>query len=132
MLTDSKPCVQAYEKSGATILPSDFASRNAAPCEDKSCQICIFRRQTQDSVIRQASIQDIMSDDARLPFTSHTAWLSIQAECPDLRRTHAHLQQGTRPSKKLTNIRDFKTYLAVATIAKDCLLVVLPAVNASS
>jgi hypothetical protein len=153
VLTDSKPCVQAYEKlcrgefsasprvstflstvsryqatvrhvSGAAILPSDFASRNAAPCEDESCQICIFTRQTQDSVIRRASIQDIMSGDARLPFTSRTAWSSIQAECPDLRRTHAHLQQGKRPSKKLTNIRDVKRYIAVATIAKDGLLVV--------
>ena len=72
VLTDSKPCVQAYEKlcrgefsasprvstflsivsryqatvrhvSGAAILPSDFASRNAAPCEDESCQICILQ-----------------------------------------------------------------------------------------
>lgn len=29
------------------------------------------------------------------------------------------LKQGTRPSKKLTNIRDVKRYLNVATIAKD-------------
>lgn len=63
ILTESKPCVQAYEKRGkgefsasprastfpstvsrysasvrhlfgSAILPSDFASRNAAPCED--------------------------------------------------------------------------------------------------
>lgn len=33
------------------------------------------------------------------------------------------LKQGTRPSKKLTNIRDVKRYLNVATIAKDGLLV---------
>ena len=59
-----------------------------------------------------------------MPFTSRPAWLSIQSECQDLRRTHAYLHQGTRPSKKLTNIRDVKRYLRVATIAKDGLLVV--------
>ena len=71
VLTDSKPCVQAYEKlcrgefsasprvstflsvvsryqasvrhvSGAAILQSDFASRNAAPCENETCQVCSF------------------------------------------------------------------------------------------
>ena len=47
-----------------------------------------------------------------------------QLECQDLRRTHAHLVQGTRPSRKLTNIRDIKRYLQVATIAKDGLLIV--------
>ena len=41
-----------------------------------------------------------------------------------MRRTHAHLKQGTRPSKKLTNIKDVKRYLSVASIAKDELLVV--------
>ena len=35
-----------------------------------------------------------------------------------------HLQQGTRPSKKLTNMRDVKRYLNVVTIAKIGLLVV--------
>lgn len=45
------------------------------------------------------------------------------AKCPELRRTHAHLKQGTNPSKKLTNIRDVKRYLNVATIARDYLLV---------
>ena len=34
------------------------------------------------------------------------------------------MKQGTRPSKKLTNIKDVKRYLSVATIVKDGLLVV--------
>ena len=55
---------------------------------------------------------------------TRASWLPIQSECKDLRRTHAHLVQGTRPSKKLTNIKDVKRYLNVATIAKDGLLVV--------
>ena len=39
---------------------------------------------------------------------------------------HAHLKQRTRSSKKLTNIKDIKRYLNVASIAKDDLLVVRP------
>ena len=60
----------------------------------------------------------------RLPFTTRSAWTDIQSECPDLRRTHAHLKQGTRPSKKLTNMKDVKRYLNVVSIAKDGVLIV--------
>ena len=138
VLTDSKPCVQAFEKlcggefsvsprvstflstfsryqalvrhvSGSAILPSDVASRNAVACEDLACQVCNFFNRTEESVVRRTSIQDILAGTSRLPFTSRTSWLAIQSECPDLRRTRAHLHQGTRPSKKLTNIRDVKT-----------------------
>ena len=38
--------------------------------------------------------------------------------------THAHLTDGKRPLKKLTNIKDVKRYLNVATIASDGFLVV--------
>ena len=153
LLTDSKPCVQAYEKlckgefsasprvstflstvshyqasvrhvSGSVIVPSDFASWNTAPCDNEACQVCTFTRPTQDSVTRRTSIQDILGDNGHLPFTSHTAWLATQSECPHLRPTHAHLLQGMHPSKKLTNRRDVERYLNVATIAKDGLLVV--------
>ena len=67
---------------------------------------------------------DITSGRAKLPFTSRSAWLTIQAECQDLRRTHAHLKQGTIPSKKVTNAKDVKRYLNVAPIARDGVLVV--------
>ena len=152
-LTDSKPCVQAYEKlcrgefsssprvstflatvshyqatlrhlPGCANIPSDFASRNAPDCENPRCQICSFIINTEDSVIRQVSMQSILSGDTRLPFTSRSAWGDIQLECPDLRRTHAHLVQGTRPSRKANKVKDIKRYLQVATIAKDGLLVV--------
>lgn len=61
---------------------------------------------------------------AKLPFTNRSVWLGLQAECSDFRRTCAHLRQGTRPSRKLTDIRDVKRYLNVATVTKDGLLVV--------
>ncbi|XP_078384150.1 LOW QUALITY PROTEIN: uncharacterized protein LOC144666624 [Oculina patagonica] len=153
VLTDSKPCVQAFEKmcrgefsasprvstylstvsrfqanvrhvAGAAILPSDFASRNAPDCSDPSCQVCKFITQAEESVVRHLSAQDVLSGQKNLPFTSRNTWLSIQSECADLRRTHAHLIQGTRPSKKLTNIKHVKGYLSVASISSDGLLVV--------
>ncbi|CAC5388138.1 unnamed protein product [Mytilus coruscus] len=149
VLTDNKPCVQGFEKlcrgefsasprvtsflsvvsryqvsvnhlSGRANIPSDFASRNAPLCTEPNCQNCCFISRTEDSVVRAVSIQDLLNDEFRLPFTTRSAWINIQSECPDLRRTHAHLKQGTRPFKKLTN----KGYLNVASIAKDGLLVV--------
>ena len=153
ILTDSKPCVQAYEKlsrgefsssprvatflstasryqtsirhvSGSSILPSDFSSRNAADCNNPQCQICSFILSSENCVVRSSTLKDILQGTAKLPFTTRSTWLSIQSECPCLRRTHAHLKQGTRPSKKLTNVRDVKRYLNVASIAKDGLLIV--------
>ena len=153
ILTDSKPCVQAYEKlcrgefsasprvltflstvsrfntsvrhvSGASILPSDHASRNAVECTEPSCQVCSFVRQCETSVVRTATVQDVIQGSTKLPYTNRPAWLQIQTECSDLRRVHAHLVQGTRPSRRVTNARDVKRYLQVATVAKDGLVVV--------
>ena len=59
-----------------------------------------------------------------MPFTSRAAWQATQLECPHLRRTHSHLSQGTRPSKKATRISDVKRYLKDVIIASDGLLVV--------
>ena len=122
--TVSRYQASVRQVSSSAILPLDFSSRNAAPCEDEACQVCAFTKPTQDSVVRHTSTLDILSGTKHLPFTSGTAWLTTQAECPDLRCTCAHLQQGTRPSKKLTNMRDVKKYLNVVTTAKDGLLVV--------
>ena len=41
-----------------------------------------------------------------------------------MRRPHAHLRQGTRPSKKIANAKNVKRYLNVAAVAQDGLLVV--------
>ena len=130
ILTDSKPCVQAHEKlrrgefsvsprvstflsvvsryqatirhlAGAANVPSDFASRNAPTCREQQCQVCSYVRQLEQSVVMQrVTTADITSGKPRLPFTSRPAWLGIQADCQDLRRTHLHLIQGTRPSKR--------------------------------
>ena len=153
VLTDSKPCVQAIEKlcrgefsasprvtsflttvsryqvslqhlAGKANLPSDFTSRNAPDCSEPTCQICTFVHEMEDSVVRSVSLQDILDKKSNLPFTTRSAWLQIQNDCPDLRRVHAHLKQGTRPSKKITNIRDVKRYLSCTSIARDGVLIV--------
>ena len=140
VLTDSQPCVQAVNKlcrgefsasprvtsflttvsryqvslehlAGNANLPSDFASRNAPECHEPLCQICSFIHETENSVVRGISIQEILVNTMRLPFTSRPAWFSIQNECPYQRRVYAHFKQGTRPSKKFTYIKDVKCYL---------------------
>ena len=73
--------------------------------------------------MRGVSVQDIL-DKSSLPFSTISAWLQIQSDCPDLRRVHVHLKQGTHPSKKLTNVRDVKRYLNCTFIPKDRVLVV--------
>ena len=153
VLTDNRPCVQAYEKlkrgefsassrvttflstvsrysvhirhiAGVENLPSDYASRNPKECLDSSCQICKFIVALEDSVVRSLSVSDVLQGSVKMPFTSRAAWQATQLECPHLRRTHSHLSQGTRPSKKATKIIDVKRYLKDVVIAADGLLVV--------
>ena len=78
----------------------------------------------EDSVVCGVSVQDVLSGITKLPYSNRSSWRETQSECSDLRRTHAHLSRGTRPSKKATNIEDIKRYLQVATIASDGLIVV--------
>ena len=117
LLKDSKPCVQAVQKlccgefsasprvtsflsivssyavhvqhlARSSNIPSHFSRCNAAECSEPLCQVCTFIAATEDSV------QDIRNL-SHLSFTTRSAWYEVQAECPDLRRTHAHLKQGT-------------------------------------
>ncbi|CAG2236610.1 unnamed protein product [Mytilus edulis] len=105
VLTDSKPCVQAFEKlcrgefsssprvstylstasrfqvsirhvSGLAILPSDYSSRNAPNCDNPACQICNFIHLQEECVVRHVTTADILNGTVKLPFTSRTAWLS--------------------------------------------------------
>ena len=136
ILTDSKPCVQAFEKlcrgefsasprvstflsvvsrfqasvrhvSGAAILPSDFASRNAPPppphpCQDVTCQVC--------AVPKSLWFAKLLSRHSPRPceITFHNPCILV-----------SHPVRVQR-----SNVKDVKRYLNVATIAKDRLLVV--------
>ena len=78
----------------------------------------------EEAPVRQVTVDDVLSGSCRLPFTGRSSWLRSQQTCPSLRRTKAHLSQGTRPGRKNTKIRDVKRYLQVASLASDGLLVV--------
>ena len=58
-----------------------------------------------------------------MPYSNRVAWKKLQMECPDLRRTHGFLSQGTRPSTKNTKCTITKRYLQKITISRDGLLV---------
>jgi len=156
VLSDSKPCIQAYSKlargefsssarvstflstlsryrvalqhiSGSANLPADFHSRNPMECTSRSCQICAFIADTFDSSqfsINNISILDVTEGRVTMPYTNSFAWKQPQQDCSDLRRTYSHLSQGTRPSKKMTKIKDVKRYLRVASIGRNGILVV--------
>ena len=110
--------------AGSANLPSDFASRNAPACDDPRYQVCSFVCEAEDLSVRPISVHDVFSEKTSLPFTSRSAWLQSQLECPDFRRVHSHLKQITRPSKKLKIIKDVKRYLNLVSISREGLLVV--------
>ena len=59
-----------------------------------------------------------------MPFSSKSGWHELQVSDRSLRRTAACLQQGTKPSRKETRMKDVKRYLQVAKISKEGLVVV--------
>jgi hypothetical protein len=153
VLTDNQPCVDAYKRmrrglfsnssrvmtfltavaryqvkvshiAGEKIPFTDFASRNVVECSNKCCQVCKFVEEFSESVVRKLTVCDVLSGQANMPFINRKAWSETQRECADLRRLHAFLLHGTRPTKKMNKIRDVKTYLQRVLIAKDGLLVV--------
>ena len=113
VLTDSKPCVQAFQKlcrgefsnsprvstylstashfqvdirhlAGNANVPSDFSSRNAPDCDNPNCQICSFIQQAECAVVSTVSVQDIVAGNSRLPVANRATWISAQRDCPDL------------------------------------------------
>ena len=153
VLTDNLPSVQAYQKlkkgqfstsarvstflstvsryniviahlKGSENVYSDYASRNPVECDNKKCQICSFIEEVSESVIRSCSVKDILESKNSVPFSSRNGWHELQRSDDALRRTCAHLLQGTTPSRKCTKISDVKRYLQHARISKDGLLVV--------
>ena len=153
-MSDSKPCVQAYEKlckgqfsasnrvstflstlssfnvtlchlKGSSNQSSDFASLHPNVCTDQSCQVCVFVQSTTESVVNAITVDDVLSGTTRMPFINQSAWHSAQQDCPNLRRTFAHLSKGTRPPRKAKNMKAVRRYLKTVTIAENGLLIVL-------
>ena len=154
VLTDSRPCVQSWEKmkrgefststrvatflstlaefdvevqhiSGVQNLPSDFQSRNPPECNSPSCQICSFVEEAQETVIRSITVDEILSGKVSVPYNNRGVWKKLQSECQDLSRVHTHLKHGTRPTSKRTKLTTVKRYLQNVKIGKDGVLVVI-------
>ena len=152
ILTDNKPCVQAFDKlrkgefsasarvstflsqlssynvsvhhiKGELNASSDYSSRNPSECYNKSCQICKFVEETAASAVRSLNVADVLSGNLRMPFTSTNAWKSAQQDSHDLRRAFAHLSHGTKPSKKTRRIQHLRTYLQKCTINDQGLII---------
>ena len=153
ILTDSRPCVQSWQKllrgefsssarvatflstlsdykvelqhlKGSMNLPSDFQSRNPPVCTSRSCQICKFVEEIGDSVVRKITVESILTGRAEVPYSNRAAWRDVQMGCSDLKRVHAHLTSGTRPTQK-ARATTVKRYLQKAAIGKDGLLIVI-------
>ena len=149
---DNRPCVQAWSKmitgefssssrvatflsvlsqfkvdiqhiSGSDNLPSEFQSRYPPECDSPSCQICKFISESSIISAQNVSTEDVLSGIHSVLFLNRPAIQKLQMECPDLRRVHAHLSQGTRPSPKKKQLTAVKRYLQKATISRDGLLV---------
>ena len=155
ILTDNKPCIQAYGKmtrgefstsarvasymstlaeynvdvkhiSGCHNLPSDFQSRNPPSCESSCCQICRFVEESEDAVVKSITVEEIMSGHVRVPYDNRAVWKKLQMECQDLSKVYNHLRNGTRPTNKRTKITTVKRYLqSVSISSKDGLLIVM-------
>ena len=109
---------------GIQNLPSDYQSRNPPVCSSNSCQICKFIDEVGDSVVRKVSVDDILAGRAQVPYSNRLAWKDLQLGCYDLKRVHAHLSSGTRPTPK-SKLTLVKRYLQKVVIGKDGLLVVI-------
>ena len=153
VLTDSKPCVDAYKRlcqgqlsasaristflstlsshrvivahlPGTANPTSDFASLNPVECTAENCQVCKFVESTASSVVNAVTVSDVLSGSSSMPFVNKAAWCSAQHDCSNLRRAYAHLTQGTRPSRKVRDLKNLRRYLTVASIDDQGLLVV--------
>ena len=96
ILTDSRPCVQAFDRlsrgefsnsarvstflatlsrynvklqhiSGAANLPADFLSRAPPQCDEQSCQICKFISECQSAPVCSVTVQDILEGRQSMP-----------------------------------------------------------------
>lgn len=153
ILTDSRPCIQAYAKlcrgeyshsarvsnflstlsryqvslqyiPGSSNLPADYQSRNPQECSNQACQICKFVDQCSTSTVCNLTVTDILNGHGAMPFLSPAAWKVSQQDCPTLRRVYSHLSQGTRPGHKDTHAHEVKRYLRTCTIGRHGVLVV--------
>ena len=155
VLTDSRPCVQAYGKlmrgafsassrvntflatisrynvklshiSGKDNCISDYGSRNALECTG-NCQICKFIKDIENSVVREVSVEDIITGRCPIPYMTRSTWIQTQQESPELQQVYRLLRDGRVPSRKRKGMTEVKKYLQhcrLSTSPDDGLLIV--------
>ena len=145
IMTDSKPCVQAYKKlqrgefstsprvttflsivsrfrvevihiPGKDNVFADFASRNPINCSG-ACQVCTFVDKLEACVVNQLQVSDILSGCSQIPYTSRNSWLQIQQSCPELMKVREYLKEGISPSGKKKGITDILRYMNCASLS---------------
>ena len=70
--------VNVQHIAGSNIAFTDYASRNPIKCNHKSCQVCSFISEFQDSVILHMCVKDVLNGQAAIPFTSRAAWIETR------------------------------------------------------
>ena len=104
---------------GSNNLLSDFGSRNSVSCSNSECSICKFVNDSELVSVNAISVSDIINGHIKVPFSSNSAWLKIQLNCPSIQLTRKHLQQGTRPMKKQRNIKLVRQLLRIASVNNE-------------
>ena len=151
-LTDSKPCVQAFELlsngafslsprvssflmnlnninvainhiSGEDIPLTDFVSRNPIECSDNSCQVCQFVQEHLNIAVKQISVEEVVSGSTKMPFYNMQAWRDAQKEDKDLKRVYAQLRSGTHIGKKEKNLKEVRQLMKIASISQNGVLI---------
>ena len=151
-LTDSKPCVQAFELlskgsfslsprvssflmnlnnvnvainhiSGESIPLTDFVSRNPICCTDNSCQVCQFVTEHLDIAVRQISVDDVASGATKMPFYNMVAWKDAQKNDNDLKRVYSQLSAGTHIGKKEKHLKEVRQLMKIASISQNGVLI---------
>ena len=95
--------------------------------------ISLKRRRTLSCFMSQLRISFQVEPGCPIAAAPHGLLYNQRTSNTDLRCTYAHLMQGTRPSKKLTSVKDVKRYLrwaahiasfmfesSVCTSTQDC------------
>ena len=103
---------------------ADFASRNNIQCVAENCSVCKFINDSTSVSVNSVSVSDIITGQVRILFSNPVAWLQIQLNCPVVQLARKHIQEGTRPLKKLKNIRDVKQLIRVCSVSRQGLLIV--------
>ena len=99
------------------INVADFSSRNPVECSEKSCKVCQMSSDLDQSYSTVRSIQ------LESPISSRKAWKEIQESCEDCLMAIGHIKSGIRRKEK--NRYNVRKLINKATIAEDCLLVVM-------